>query len=94
MPSRTETNSTVKKLKNGKAAGPNIIPTEVLKTDISITTDVMYGLFKAIWKKEELPTEWNEGLIVKLPKRGRLWSYHHAVCPEEVLNHLKMAVDE
>ena len=32
----------------------------------------MYELFTRIWEKEELPEDWCEVLIVKLPKRGDL----------------------
>ena len=59
-------------MKDGKAAGTDNIPAEVFKADINTTTEVFYELFKSIWEGEKSPTEWKEGLIVKLPKKGNL----------------------
>ena len=51
----------IKLLKNGKAAGPDNIPVEALKTDLKMTTEMLYPLFKKIWEEEEVPTEWMRG---------------------------------
>ena len=29
-------------------------------------------LFTKIWEREEIPAEWKEGIIIKLPKKGDL----------------------
>jgi hypothetical protein len=29
-------------------------------------------LLSKIWKKEEIPDQWKEGFVIKLPKRGPL----------------------
>jgi hypothetical protein len=29
-------------------------------------------IFKKIWEKEEIPRDWKEGIIVKVPKKGDL----------------------
>ena len=32
--------------------------------------DILYGLLGKIWEEEEMPQDWNESYIVKLPKKG------------------------
>jgi len=57
-------------LKTGKAAGPDNIPPEALKADPNLSADILYGLFGKTWEEEDMPQEWNESYIVKLPKKG------------------------
>jgi hypothetical protein len=61
--------STMKAMKNGKAAGSNNIPAEVLKADPYATADILLPLFQDIWQKEKFPKEWKEGItsIMKVP---------------------------
>ena len=33
---------------------------------------MLYSLFKEIWEKEEIPAEWKEGYLIKIPKKGDL----------------------
>ena len=54
----------------GKVAGPDSIPPEALKSDSYTTAGMLYELFGKIWEEEEMPTEWNESHIMKLPKKG------------------------
>ena len=68
-PSRDEIVSAIKKLKNGKAAGIDNITAEVLKADVEGTANILLPLFRDIWVKEQFPTDWKEGLIVKIPKK-------------------------
>lgn len=72
QPTKEEIQKAIKTLKNGKAAGPDGIPAEAIKADITTATDMLHSLFAKIWEKEEIPEEWREGLIVKLPKKGDL----------------------
>ena len=65
-------------LKNNKATGIDNIAAEVLKIDIDTTASEMEKLFREIWHAEEVPHEWKQGLMVKLPKIGR------ASCRERV----------
>jgi hypothetical protein len=44
-------------MKNGKAAGPNRIPTEVLKPEPYAAADNILPLFQDIWQKEKFPKE-------------------------------------
>ena len=61
--------------KYGKAAGPDGIPTEALKGDVTTSVEMLYSLFEEIWEKQEIPAEWKEGYLIKIPKKGDLSSY-------------------
>ena len=69
---RQEIKQVLKNMKNGKAAGMDSITSELLKADIETTACVLEDLFRAVWESEEIPEDWNCGLIVKLPKKGNL----------------------
>jgi len=63
----------IKVIKKGKAAGTDNIPAEVLKVDPYILFYfILLPLFQDIWQTETFPTEWKEGIIVKVPKKGDL----------------------
>ncbi|VDP34163.1 unnamed protein product [Schistosoma margrebowiei] len=62
----------VRQIKNWKAAEPDNIPAEALKSDIEATTSMPYLLFKKIWEEEQVPMDWKEGHLVKIPKKGDL----------------------
>ncbi|VDP78238.1 unnamed protein product [Schistosoma curassoni] len=55
-------------IKSGKAAGPDNIPAEALKADVAITAKILYIIFSKVWDEEQVPTDWKEGLLVKIPK--------------------------
>ena len=57
-------------MKRGKASGPDKIPAEAIKADIETSTEILHDLLGKIWEQEEIPTEWKEGYLVKLPKNG------------------------
>ena len=59
-------------LRSGKAAGPDEIPAEAIKADIETAVQMLYSLSSKIWEKEEVPAQWKEGIIIKLPKKGDL----------------------
>nr|KAG5687737.1 hypothetical protein BaRGS_028399 [Batillaria attramentaria] len=59
-------------LRNGKAAGPDEIPAEAIKADTATAVNMLHSLFSKIWEKEEVPAQWKEGIIIKLPKKGDL----------------------
>ena len=64
-----EINAALKNM-NVKAAGMDMIITELLKADIETTTCVLEDLFRTVLEVEEIPEDWNCGLIVTLPKKG------------------------
>ena len=71
-PTKEEIAKALKLLKSHKAAGPDLIPLEALKTDIPTTVDILYGLFGKIWREEKIPNDWKDGHLIKLPKKGDL----------------------
>ena len=36
---------------------------------------MLYSRFEEIWGKEEIPAEWKEGYVIKIPKKGDLSCY-------------------
>jgi len=70
--SKREIVNAIKSMKNGKAAGADNIPAEVLKVDPYISAYILLPLFQDIWQTETFPKEWREGIIVKVPKKGDL----------------------
>ena len=55
---------------NGEAAGPDGIPALAMKADQEVSMEVIYPLFEKIWNEEEVLSDWKEGFIEKLPKKG------------------------
>ena len=64
--------SAIKSLKNGKAPGCDNLNAELFKIDTNLTANIMYPLFKDIWKEAAIPKVWNKGTIIKIPKKGAL----------------------
>ncbi|CAH8493033.1 unnamed protein product [Schistosoma haematobium] len=71
-PTTEEIRMAVRQTKNWKAAGPDNIPAEALKSDIEATTSMLYPLLKKIWEEEQVLMDWKEGHLVKIPKKGDL----------------------
>ena len=69
-PTKAEIKKALMTLRNGKAAGPDGILAEAIKADIETTTSVLHSLFSNSWEKEEVPAQWREGIVIKLPKKG------------------------
>ncbi|VDP48024.1 unnamed protein product [Schistosoma curassoni] len=57
-------------IKSGKAAGPDNIPAEALKADVAVNASILHILFSKICNEEQVPTDWKEGLPIKIPKKG------------------------
>ncbi|VDP69493.1 unnamed protein product, partial [Schistosoma curassoni] len=70
-----EIRMTIRQIKNGKAARPDNIPAEALKSDIEVTTNMLHLLFKKIWEEEHMPMDWKEGHLIKILKKGDLSKY-------------------
>ena len=71
-PTKDEVRKAIRTLKNGKSAEPDGIPAEALKADLSTSTNMLYEIIENMWEEEEIPKEWKEGYLVKLPKKGNL----------------------
>ena len=102
---KEEIKRAIKKLKLGKAPGFDNIPPDILKSDVSATTELLCGLLNKIWDTEEIPTEWKTGLLVKIPKKGNLgeckkWrgimllSIHSKVLCRIILDRIQGALDK
>ena len=72
---RDEIRMAIRQRKSGKAPGPDGIPCEALKTDIETTIYMLYLLFEKIWEVEEVPLDWKEGYLIKLPKKDIILSF-------------------
>ena len=44
----------------------------MLKADPATSAKCLVGLFNMVWTKEEVPEDWQKGIIIKLPKKGDL----------------------
>jgi hypothetical protein len=71
-PSKREILQAINKMKNGKTAGADRIPAEVLKAEPNVSADMLYPLLFDIWNEECFPSDWKEDIIVKIPKKGDL----------------------
>ena len=78
-PTKDEVRKAIRTLKNGKSAEPDGIPAEALKADLSTSTNMLYEIIENIWEEEEIPEEWKEGYLVKLPKKGNLRECNYRV---------------
>ena len=67
-----EVKNAIKSTKNGKAAGPDNVVAELLKTDLEARTKELTKLFNKVKEEGVAPKSWNRGLIIKLPKKGDL----------------------
>ncbi|KAK2167820.1 hypothetical protein NP493_1256g00007 [Ridgeia piscesae] len=103
-PSKAEIEKAIHHMKRGKASGPDKIPAEAIKADIETSTEILHDLLWKIWEQEEIPTEWKEGYLVKLPKKGdmqdcknyreiMLLSVPGKVLNRVILDRLKTGVD-
>ena len=67
-----EIKKAIRTLNNGKAAGPDGIPAEIMKTAQEVLMELFHPLFEKIWNEAEVHSDWKEGFFVKLPKKGDL----------------------
>ena len=69
-PSASEVELAIDKLKSHKPPGIAQLPAELIKVwDRTICLEI-HKLSTFIWKKEELPEEWKESIIVPIHKKG------------------------
>jgi len=69
-PSATEVELVMDKLKSHKSPGIDQIPAELIKAGGRTICLEIHKLITSIWKKEELPEEWKESIIVPIHKKG------------------------
>jgi hypothetical protein len=72
-PTFEELEEAIKKLKNNKAREANGITAELFKQGGTEFKNRMLQLILRIWADEELPYEWNFGIICPMLKKGDQW---------------------
>lgn len=72
IPSLEDITAAIKALPNNKAAGIDGIPAEFYKVDPAASAEMLLPLITSIWENETFPSEWKNGIIVKIPKKGNL----------------------
>jgi len=69
-PSASEVELAINKLKSHKSPGIAHIPAELIKAGGKTICLEFHKLITSIWKKEKLPEEWKESIIVPIHKKG------------------------
>ncbi|XP_073815949.1 uncharacterized protein [Musca autumnalis] len=68
-PTYEEVLRALKSLKSGKAAGPDNIPSELLKYGAEPIAQTITPIIRDVWKTNVFPNEWKNGTIVTIPKK-------------------------
>jgi len=67
-PSEEEVYAAIKRLRNGRAPGPDGIPPELLKCAIHPGAHVLHSIFLRVWRTRKIPTDCKDGIIITLYK--------------------------
>jgi hypothetical protein len=76
-PSLVEVEIAIGKLKSYKSPGTDNILAELIKAGGKILYSEIHRLICCIWKKEELPQQWKESIIVPIYKKGDKTDYNN-----------------
>jgi hypothetical protein len=71
-PTKEEIRWALRNMKNRKADGIDNISADSLKADLETSTDQISKILDLVWKRENVPSDWRKGLIIKLAKKGDL----------------------
>lgn len=71
-PTTAEIQTALLKLGNGKSAGPDDIPAELLKYGAPTLALVLTPVIRNVWITNQIPVEWKEGVVITIPKKGDL----------------------
>ena len=69
-PTYNEVNDIIQKLRNNKAPGPDIIISKLIKEGGQKLKHRIHMLILKIWRKEELPADWENSIICPIYKKG------------------------
>jgi hypothetical protein len=69
-PSRLEVESAIAKFRKYKSPGSDQIPAELIQAGGEILLSANHKLINSVWKKDELPDQWKESIIVPIHKKG------------------------
>lgn len=64
--------SAIGHLKSGKAPDADNIHSEMLKADPNVCSEILLPIIQEAWESGDTPTNWKDGLIIKLPKKRDL----------------------
>jgi len=64
----------VDRIKNGNTAGSSGILPEMLKAGSNVAgfVHMLTDLVHAVWKEHKMPQEWENGILIPIPKKGNL----------------------
>jgi len=63
-----EVTCAIYKLRNGRAAGPDGIPPELLICAINPISKALHEIFIQVWKTGHVPSDWKDGILIALYK--------------------------
>jgi hypothetical protein len=69
-PALDEVENAIKKLKDNKVPGIDLIQAELIKKASSDIVESMYQLITKIWTTETIPEDWNWNIICSIHKKG------------------------
>lgn len=69
-PTPEELKYIIKGLKTNKAAGPDGVVNELIRNGGDQLQKRIHNLIVKIWKEEKMPTDWKEGLLLPIHKKG------------------------
>ena len=55
-----------------EAPGKNRLNSELFKADAVTIANILQPLYNNIWDRKKIPDDWNQGIIIKIPKKGAL----------------------
>ena len=64
-----EVRCAIRKLKNGRAAGPDSIPPELLKCAETPISKALPELFLKVWSSGRVPSDWRNGVILPIQRK-------------------------
>ena len=67
-PSLDKVTCAIRKLRNGRAAGPDGIPPELLKCAINPISKALHEIFIQVWRTGHVPSDWKDGILIALYK--------------------------
>ena len=71
-PKKEEIIAAINSLRNHKAAGKDRLNAELFKADAVTAESILQPLFNTTWDRRRIPDDWNQGIIIKIPKKGAL----------------------
>ncbi len=89
---RSALRESIQRSQTRKAPGIDKIPTEMLKTDIDISTELTYEIWAACGRCKRIPAEWNKAILVPIHKKGPHEDPKN-YRPISLLSHVRKVVD-